>query len=60
MLENLKQTNASISTYQEMIPDKKIALFWQMTSDFGKRMMQLQIDWTEDCIQRLEKLEDEK
>ena len=60
MLENLQQTNASISTYQEMIPDKKNALFWQMTSDFGKRMMQLQIDWTEDCIQRLEKLEDEK
>lgn len=56
-LEDLQEADNSIVYYQDRIPNKKDALFWQMTADFGKRYMQMYLDWTEDCIQLLENLE---
>lgn len=53
-LEALQQTDALIASYREMIPDKKSALFWQMTADFGKRYVQMYLDWLEHCIRLLE------
>ena len=57
-LRDLQRTKGAIASYQEMIPDKRNALFWQMTSDFGKRYMQMYLDWTESCIQLLEGMEE--
>ncbi len=57
-LESLQQTDTSIRSYQEMIPDQKSALFWQMTADFGKRYAQMYLDWTEHCIHLLENMEE--
>ncbi len=57
-LDNLQQADHSIRLYQEMIPDKKKALFWQMTFDFGKRYMQMYLEWTEHCIHLLENMEE--
>lgn len=57
-LEALQQADTSITSYQEMIPDKKSALFWQMTADFGKRYMQMYLVWTESCIHLLESMEE--
>lgn len=57
-LGNLQRTKDSIACYQEMIPDKRNALFWQMTSDFGRRYMQMYLDWSESCIQILESMEE--
>lgn len=57
-LEALQQTDASITSYQEMIPDKKNALFWKMTADFGKRYTQMYLDWMEHCIYLLENMEE--
>lgn len=54
----LQQTDASITSYQEMIPDKKSAVFWQMTADFGKRYTQMYLEWFEHCIHLLENMEE--
>lgn len=56
-LASLQDADKSIIFYQDLLPDKKNALFWQMTSDFGKRYMEMYIDWTEHCIQLLDNLE---
>lgn len=56
-LEELRCTKDSIEFYKEIIPNKDNALFWQMTSDFGKRYLQLCLDWTEDSIRILENME---
>lgn len=57
-LDNLQKTDGAIRFYQDMVSDKKVALFWQMTSDFGKKYAQLYIDWTERCIHLLESMEE--
>ena len=49
-LEMLQRTGNSIASYQEKVPDKKSALFWQMTADFGKRYTQMYLEWIEHCI----------
>lgn len=59
-LDGLKKAKDSVSSYQEMIPDKRSALFWQMTLDFGRRYMQMYLDWTKSCIDLLESMEDRK
>lgn len=57
-LNDLQKTNDFIASYKEMISDKRNALFWQMTSDFGRRYMQMYLDWTESCIQLMESTEE--
>lgn len=59
-MEALQQTDASIEMYQGMIQDKRSALFWQMTADFGKRFAQMYFEWTEHCIHLLENEEEEQ
>lgn len=59
-INNLQQASDSISLFQEVISDKKNALFWQMTLDFGKRYMQMYLDWSESCIHLLENMENDK
>lgn len=56
--EALQQTDASITSYQEMIPNKKSAVFWQMTADFGKRYAQMYLEWIEHCIHLLKNMEE--
>lgn len=60
LLDNLQAADHAIDSYQEMIPDKRNALFWQMTADFGKRYMQMYLDWLQSCIRILEKMEGEQ
>ena len=57
-LNNLKNASSSIDLYREIAADKKSALFWQMTLDFGERYMRMFIDWTESCVHLLENSED--
>ena len=58
LLNNLQTADHSIDSHQKMMPDKQNALFWQMTADFGKRYMQMYLDWTESCIHILENMEE--
>lgn len=57
LLNNLQAADRSIDSYQEIVPDKRNVLFWQMTADFG-RYMQMYLDWTENCIHLLEGMEE--
>ena len=59
-LDNLKNADVSIQAYRERIPKQKNALFWQMTLDFGRRYMQMYLDWTKSCIKLSEHMEEEK
>ena len=59
-LKELQQTDTSIESYQAMIPEQKSALFWQMTADFGKRYVQMYLEWIEHCIRLLENMEERK
>lgn len=58
-LKAIQQTDASIELYGEKMSDKKRALFWKMTADFGKRYAQMYLDWTEHCIALLEEKEEQ-
>ena len=44
----------SIEAYGELIGQKEQERYWQMTVEYGRRMMRMQIEWAQDCIRRLE------
>lgn len=44
--ESIEQYNAFLN-----VPGK--AVYWQMTVDFGRRVMRLYMDWAQSCIDRL-------
>ena len=54
-LEGLSDVPASIDFYKEYIDDKDKALYWEMTVEYGRRNMQMYIEWAQSCIDRLEK-----
>ncbi|MDE7171508.1 MAG: PadR family transcriptional regulator [Oscillospiraceae bacterium] len=53
-LKSLESVPQYIDTYGDMIGQKDKALYWQMTAEYGRRSTQMQIEWAQDCIQRLE------
>ena len=53
-LKSLESVPRHIDTYTDMIGQKEKALYWQMTVEYGRRSMQMQIEWAKDCIRRLE------
>lgn len=58
-LENLSQVPEYIEVYGNILREKEKAVYWQMTVDYGRRNMQMYIDWAQDCIRRLEEIENE-
>lgn len=56
-MENLMTVPQYIETYSAYLDEKEKALFWQMTVDYGRRNMQMCIDWAKDCIRRLEEMD---
>lgn len=53
-LEGLTPVPEYIQTYSAYLDDKEKALYWQMTVDYGRRNMQMCIEWAKNCIKRLE------
>lgn len=53
-LKSLDSVPQYIDSYGRIIEQKEKALYWQMTVDYGRRSMQMQIDWAQDCIRQLE------
>lgn len=53
-LKSLNSVPQHIKTYGNMIGQSEKVLYWQMTVEYGRRSMQMQIEWAEDCIRRLE------
>lgn len=54
-LENLNETDSSIAQYGRHVADEKI-LYWEFVARYGKSIRQMNIEWAEECISRLEAL----
>ena len=57
-LESLAPVPEYIASYSSYLDEKEKALYWQMTVDFGRRNMQMYMEWAGECIQRLEEMEE--
>lgn len=53
-LKSLESVPQYIDMYSHIIEQKSKALYWQMTVEYGRQSMQMQIKWAQDCIRRLE------
>lgn len=53
-LASMEPIPQSIEAYGELIGQKEQERYWQMTVEYGRRMMRMQIEWAQDCIRRLE------
>lgn len=53
-LKSLEPVPEYIEAYGSFINANEKAEYWQMTVDYGKRNMQMCIDWAQSCIERLE------
>ena len=58
LLESLTPVPEYIEAYSTYLDNKEKALFWQMTVDYGRRNMQMCIDWAKDCIKKLEETDE--
>lgn len=47
-----------IKNYSKYLDEQEKAVYWHMTVDYGRRNMQMYIDWAKDCIRQLEEMED--
>lgn len=52
-LQSMEGVEDSIRRYRELIDDPERAAYWEMTVDYGRRNMQMYIDWAESCIKKL-------
>lgn len=52
-LKSLEPIEQHIDTYDNIIGQEDKSLYWQMTVEYGRRNMQMQMEWAQDCIQRL-------
>lgn len=53
-LKALEPVPGYIKAYSDAIGAEDKSLYWQMTVDYGRRNMQMYIDWAQSCIERLE------
>ena len=52
-LEGLQMADGYIEMFASQIQEEEKAIFWEMTLDFGKRNMQMYVEWAEACIEKL-------
>ena len=58
--EQQKINQASIDNYKKGIENgEQESLYWQMTLDFGLAEAKMIMQWADECIKKLEKLEDD-
>ena len=52
-LQNLDAAQEHADEYRSFLDDPEKAVYWKMTVDYGRRNMQMYIDWAQSCIERL-------
>ncbi len=52
-LESLAPVPGYIEAYSAYLDDKDKALYWKMTVEYGRRNMQMCIEWAQSCIDLL-------
>jgi len=53
-MESFSGAEKNIGSYEGNYHLKDHSLYWQMTVDFGRRSLQMYIDWADHCIEELE------
>lgn len=53
-LKSLESVPRSIETYGSSIGQPEKSLYWQMTVEYGQKILKMQIEWAQDCIRILE------
>ncbi len=51
--QSLDAAQKHVSEYSRFLDTSEKALYWEMTIDYGRRNMQMCIDWAQACIDRL-------
>lgn len=57
-LNSLSPVPSYIQAYADAINAGDKSLYWQMTVEYGRRNMQMHMDWAQDCIDLLKKSTD--
>ncbi len=57
ILKGMEAAPEYIKAYADMIGQSDKAFYWQMTLEYGRKSMEMQIKWAEECIRRLEEKE---
>lgn len=52
-LQSLDAAQEHVENYRSVLDDPERAVYWEMTIDYGRRNMQMHIDWAQGCIDRL-------
>lgn len=52
-LQSLDAAQQHVGEYRTFLDQPEKAAYWEMTIDYGRRNMQMYIDWAQSCIQRL-------
>ena len=53
-LKSLEAVPSSIGAYGSMVGEREKGLYWQMTVEYGRKSLKMQIEWAQDCIRMLE------
>lgn len=56
-LKSMESVPGYIEAYGSYIGDDEKTAYWQMTVDYGRRNMQMYMDWAQSCIEKLEGME---
>lgn len=57
-MESLATVPEYIEEYSAYIDDREKALYWEMTVEYGRRSMQMCMEWAQSCIEQLEGIDD--
>jgi len=52
-LESLASVSGYIETYSAYFNNKEKVLYWKMTVEYGRRNMQMCMEWVQNCIDQL-------
>lgn len=56
-LKELEIVPQYINAYAQYVDQSEKTVYWEMTVDYGRRRMQMQVDWAQNCIERLEEMQ---
>ena len=59
MQESLASVPEHIEYYSAYLDDKEKVLYCKIEVEYGRRSMQMCIDWAQNCIEQLERRDDE-
>jgi len=52
-LQGLDMAQEHVGQYRALVSEPEKTVYWEMTVDYGRRNMQMYIEWAQSCIDRL-------